>query len=114
MKKEYMPQNPFSLIADFEGDISELFTMRPEGTLPILPLRNMMLFPGVVAPVSVGRESSLKLVAHAAKTNCLIGVVCQRDADVENPQAADLYPTGVLAKVMRVLELPDGTTTVIL
>lgn len=114
MKKEYMPQNPFSLIADFEGDISELFTMRPEGTLPILPLRNMMLFPGVVTPVSVGRESSLKLVAHAAKTNCMIGVVCQRDAEVENPQAEDLYPTGVLAKVMRVLELPDGTTTVIL
>ena len=115
MKKEDMPQNPFSLIADFDGDISELFNTRPEGeTLPILPLRNMMLFPGVVAPISVGRESSLKLIAQASKTNGLIGVVCQRDAEVEYPVEKDLYPIGVLAKVMRVLELPDNTTTVIL
>ena len=115
MKKADMPQNPFSLIADFDGDISELFDTRPQGeTLPILPLRNMMLFPGVVAPISVGRESSLKLIAQASKTNGLIGVVCQCDAEVEYPVQKDLYPIGVLAKVMRVLELPDSTTTVIL
>lgn len=114
MNREDMPQNPFSLIADFDGDISELFNTRPEGTLPILPLRNMMLFPGVVAPISVGRESSLKLIAQASKNGGLIGVVCQRDAEVEYPVEKDLYPVGVLAKVMRVLELPDNTTTVIL
>ncbi len=109
-----MSQNPFSLIADFEGDFSALLSHQPEGAVPILPLRNMMLFPGVVAPVSVGRESSLKLVTKASEKDSLIGVLCQRDASVEAPDIKDLYPTGVLAKVMRVLELPDGTTTVIL
>lgn len=114
MNKEDMPQSPFSLIADFEGDISQLFSQRPEGSLPILPLRNMTLFPGIVAPVSVGRESSLKLIAQASKSGGMIGVVCQREAEVEHPTVKDLYPIGVLAKVMRVLELPDNSTTVIL
>ncbi len=114
MTKTDIPQNPFSLIADFEGDISSLFSQRPEGTLPLLPLRNMMLFPGVVAPVSVGRESSLKLLQQAAKSDGLIGVVCQIDAEVETPTENDLYPIGVLARVVRILELPGGTTTAIL
>ena len=108
-----MPQNPFSLIADFDGDISTLFEKEIDDILPILPLRNMTLFPGVVSPISVGRESSLKLVAQAAKHEGLIGVVCQKDASVETPGRDDLYPVGVVARVMRVLELPDNTTTVI-
>ena len=113
MSKNEMPQNPFSLIADFDGDISTLFDKEIDSVLPILPLRNMMLFPGVVSPISVGRESSLKLVAQATKREGLVGVVCQRDAEVENPGREDLYPVGVVARVMRVFELPDGTTTVI-
>ena len=114
MSKEEVQQNPFSLIADFDGDISNLFEKEVADILPILPLRNMMLFPGVVAPVVVGRDSSLKLVGQAAKTGGFVGVVCQRDASVDTPTREDLYPIGVFAKVMRLIELPDATTTVIL
>lgn len=114
MSRDEMPQNPFSLIADFDGDMNSLFEKGIDNNLPILPLRNMTLFPGVVAPVAVGRPSSLKLIAQAAKSESLIGVVCQQDPSVESPEEKDLYPVGVVAKVMRVLELPDNATTVIL
>lgn len=107
-------ENPFSLIADFDGDISSLFDKEIDDILPILPLRNLMLFPGVVAPVQVGRESSRKLVQQAVKSGGLIGVATQRDSSVETPTAEDLYPIGVVAKVMRIIELPDGVLTVIL
>ena len=114
MTKDNLQQNPFSLIADFDGDISSLFEKEVSDTLPILPLRNLTLFPGVVAPVTVGRESSLQLIDHAVKTGSMIGVVCQRDASVDSPTLSDLYPVGVMAKVMKVIELPDSTTSVIL
>lgn len=114
MNKDDIQQNPFSLIADFDGDISGLFSKEIDNILPILPLRNMTLFPGVVAPVAVGRENSKKLIEQAAKNKGYIGVVCQRDANVDEPGAKDLYPVGVVAKVMRVIELPDRAVTVIL
>ena len=114
MNQDELQQNPFSLIADFDGDISTLFDKEIEEILPVLPLRNMMLFPGVVAPVSVGRESSRKLVQQAVKSGSLIAVTTQLDSTVETPTAKDLYPIGVVAKVMRVIELPDGVLTVIL
>lgn len=114
MNQDELQQNPFSLIADFDGDISSLFDKEIEEILPVLPLRNMMLFPGVVAPVSVGRESSRKLVQQAVKSGSLIAVTTQLDSTVETPSAKDLYPIGVVAKVMRVIELPDGVLTVIL
>lgn len=114
MNQDELQQNPFSLIADFDGDISSLFDKEIEDILPVLPLRNMMLFPGVVAPVSVGRESSRKLVQQAVKSGSLIAVTTQLDSTVETPTAKNLYPIGVVAKVMRVIELPDGVLTVIL
>lgn len=114
MNQDELQQNPFSLIADFDGDISSLFDKEIEEILPVLPLRNMMLFPGVVAPVSVGRESSRKLVQQAVKSGSLIAVTTQLDSTVETPTAKDLYSIGVVAKVMRVIELPDGVLTVIL
>lgn len=114
MSKDENQQNPFSLIADFDGDISSLFEKDINDILPVLPLRNMALFPGVVAPVAVGRESSRALIAHAVKTGGLIGVFCQKDAGVEEPGKDDLYPVGVVAKVMRVIEMPGNTSTVIL
>ncbi len=114
MNQDELQQNPFSLIADFDGDISSLFDKEIEEILPVLPLRNMMLFPGVVAPVSVGRESSRKLVQQAVKSGSLIAVTTQLDSTVETPTAKELYPIGVVAKVMRVIELPDGVLTVIL
>ena len=114
MNQDELQQNPFSLIADFDGDISSLFDKEIEEILPVLPLRNMMLFPGVVAPVSVGRESSRKLVQQAVKSGSLIAVTTQLDSTIETPTAKDLYPIGVVAKVMRVIELPGGVLTVIL
>ena len=114
MTKDNLQQNPFSLIADFDGDISSLFEKEVGDTLPILPLRNLTLFPGVVAPVTVGRESSLQLIDQAVKSGSMIGVVCQRDSSVDAPTLSDLYPIGVMAKVMKVIELPDNTTSVIL
>lgn len=114
MSQNDIQQNPFSLIADFDGDISSLFDKSVDDILPILPLRNMTLFPGVVAPVSVGRESSRKLIKQAVKTGGLIGVVTQRDASIDTPTKDDLFPVGVVAKVMRVIEMPDDAITVIL
>lgn len=107
-------QNPFSLVADFEGDESSVFDVQLDETLPILPLRNMVLFPGVVLPVAVGRKSSLKLVREAEKNKFNIGVVCQLAPETETPGYADLYQTGTVAKIIRILELPDQTTTIIL
>lgn len=109
-----LQQNNFSLIADFDGDLSALFDEVVEETLPILPLRNMMLFPGTVAPVTVGRESSRMLIRQAYKNGKNIGVVSQRDGAVEYPGLDDLFPIGVVAKVVKIIDMPDGSTSVIL
>lgn len=107
-------QNPFSLVADLEGDESSVFETEMGDTLPILPLRNMVLFPGVVMPVAIGRKSSLRLVRTAEKKNMNIGVICQLNPETENPSFVDLYHVGTMAKIIRILELPDQSTTIIL
>lgn len=108
-------QHPFSVIADFEGNEEQLMNITVEDEqLAILPLRNMILFPGVLMPVSVGRKASLKLIEEAERKNKYIGVVCQKNADTENPSFEDLHPVGTIGKIVRVLEMPDQTTTVIL
>ncbi|MDR2413580.1 MAG: endopeptidase La [Odoribacteraceae bacterium] len=83
-------------------------------TLPILPLRNTVLFPGVITPINIGRDKSLRLVRDAYKQGSLIGVVAQRDMHTENPTLEDLYSTGTLASVLKLLEMPDQTTTAII
>lgn len=107
-------ENAFSLIADFEGNEEQLFDIKVGDTLPVLPLRNMVLFPGVFMPISVGRKSSLKLVRAADKKNAYIAVVCQKSADIDEPALEDLHTIGTVGKVVRVLEMPDQTTTVII
>ena len=82
--------------------------------LPILPLRNTVLFPGVVIPITAGRDKSIQLINDANKRDKIIGVVAQRDEDVENPTSDDIYKTGVVAQILRVLKMPDGNTTVII
>ena len=106
--------NAFSVIADFEGNEEQLMDIEVDEILPVLPLRNMVLFPGVFMPVSVGRKSSLKLVREAEKKSSYIAVVCQKAADTEEPVLEDLHTIGTVAKIVRVLEMPDQTTTVIL
>ncbi len=83
-------------------------------TLPILPLRNTVLFPGVIIPINIGRNKSLKLIQDAYKQNAFIGVITQKDTNTENPELNDLYRIGTVAAILKILEMPDGTTTAII
>ncbi|MAO46918.1 MAG: endopeptidase La [Crocinitomicaceae bacterium] len=83
-------------------------------TLPLLSLRNTVLFPGVVIPITVGRDRSIRLIKEANKKKLSIGVVSQKDADVEVPVGDDLNKVGTVARIMKMLRMPDGTNTVIL
>lgn len=83
-------------------------------TLPILPLRNTVLFPGVVIPITAGRDKSIELINDANKGDKIIGVVAQKDEEIEEPTKKDIYTTGVVAQILRVLKMPDGNTTVII
>lgn len=91
---------------DFQLDSGEI--------LPILPLRNMVLFPGVLLPVAVARPKSLKLVRSVYEAEKPIGVCTQVDKNVEEPEISDLYPMGVAAKIVRIFEMPDNSVTIIL
>lgn len=82
--------------------------------IPILPLRNMVLFPGIAMPVMLGRQKSLRLAKEVQGKKILIGVICQKDRETDDPGMDDLYNIGVIAEVVRVLDMPDGTTTAIL
>ena len=106
--------NAFSMIADIEGDIADLMDAQTPPEVPILPVRNLMLFPGVVSPILIGRNSSMKLVRRAERSGGMIGIVCQRDPDVEEPLLNDLFEYGVYARVVKHLTLPNGAVTAIL
>lgn len=82
--------------------------------LPILPLKNTVLFPGVVIPITAGRDKSIKLINDANNSNKIVGVVSQVDEEIEEPKFKDLNKVGVVAKILRVLKMPDGNTTVII
>ncbi|GAA3582852.1 endopeptidase La [Snuella lapsa] len=83
-------------------------------TLPILSLRNTVLFPGVVIPITAGRDKSIKLINDANSSSKVIGVVAQKDESVEDPTAKDIHETGTVARILRVLKMPDGNVTVII
>jgi len=82
--------------------------------IPILPLRNTVLFPGVVIPITVGRDKSIKAVKEAYKTNRVIGVISQKDSNIEDPEKKDLNEIGTVARIVKLLKIPDGSTTVII
>lgn len=82
--------------------------------LPVLPLRNTVLFPGVVIPITVGRDKSIKAVNDAYKADKLIGVVAQKDSAVEDPTITDLEDIGTVAKIVKQIKMPDGGTTIII
>lgn len=82
--------------------------------LPILPLKNTVLFPGVVIPITAGRDKSIQLINDANNSSKIVGVVSQKDEDIEEPKFKDLHKIGVVAKILRVLKMPDGNTTVII
>src|SRR6187551_2386664 len=82
--------------------------------LPVLALKNTVLYPGIVIPITVGREKSMKAVRKAHDTNKQIAVLAQKDVDTEDPDVADLFKVGTLARVLKVLKMPDGSITAIL
>ncbi len=82
--------------------------------VPILPLRNTVLFPGVVIPITVGRDKSIKAVKEAYKTNRIVGVISQIDSNIEDPEKKDLNSIGTVARIVKLLKIPDGSTTVII
>jgi ATP-dependent protease La len=104
---------PILMECDKDEDFSEGLETVGD-VLPILPLRNMVLFPGVAMPVIAGRSKSMRLIRDAVQKKTMIGVCCQKDPAVDEPGFDDLYHVGSIAEIMRVLEMPDGTTTVIL
>lgn len=117
--------SPFHFLSMIDNDTEfiPLFTNEDEeqmnaevipDVLPILPLRNTVLFPGVVIPITVGRDKSIKLIREAYKTNRIIGVVAQVDPETEDPTFQDLHKVGTVAMIMKMLNMPDGTTTVII
>lgn len=83
-------------------------------SLPILPLRNTVLFPGVVIPITVGRDKSIKLIKDSYRGDRIIGAVAQKDADTEDPSFSDLHTTGTVAYIIKTLQMPDGSTTAII
>ena len=102
------------IFAEISGSLEEDAVELKTEDLPILTLRNMVLFPHVAMPVLIGRKKTLRLIKEAQRKRLPIGVACQIDAEVEDPTIRDLYPIGVVAEVLKILEMPDDTTTVIL
>ena len=101
------------MIADIEGDFHDYVNAEHPSVVPILTVRNIVLFPGVVMPIMIGRDESKQLVQRADKKGIIIGIVCQRDPEVDHPDQDDLYDVGVYAKVMKLLTLPNGNITTI-
>ena len=105
---DFMPIIPIN-----ENDTDQEKIEIPD-TLPILPLRNTVLFPGVVLPITVGRDKSIKAVNEAYKTDKLIGVLAQRDSNIDEPEVKDLCRIGTVAKIAKLIKMPDGGTTIII
>ncbi|MCB0449179.1 MAG: endopeptidase La [Confluentibacter sp.] len=123
-KSNFLTLDSLSL-QDFDENSELIPLMTPEDeeeinneklpeTLPILSLRNTVLFPGVVIPITAGRDKSIRLINDANKGNKVIGVVAQKDESVENPSAKEIHEIGTVAKILRVLKMPDGNVTVII
>jgi ATP-dependent Lon protease len=104
---EFMPMIPLQEEGDGNDELIP-------AELPLLPLRNTVLFPGVVIPITVGRDKSIKAVNDAYKGDKLVGVVSQKDSQVEEPGANDLVKIGTVAKILKLIKMPDGGTTVII
>lgn len=121
---KYMFKKKFSLTGvDREGDFLPYISIEDEtdnrkeefpSHLPVLALKNTVLFPGIVIPITVGRDKSIKAINKAYESGKMIAVLSQREAKTENPQVTDLYAIGTIAKILKLLKMPDGTTTAIL
>src|SRR5210317_1335726 len=110
-------------ILDEDSELIPLMTPEDEeeirkedvpSVLPLLPLRNTVLFPGVVIPITAGRDQSIKLIKEANKGDKTIGVVAQINEATENPGVNDIYMSGTVARILKILKMPDGNTMVVL
>ncbi|MGA0233730.1 MAG: LON peptidase substrate-binding domain-containing protein, partial [Saprospiraceae bacterium] len=99
------------MTSDEEVEINN--TDLPE-ELPILPLRNTVIFPGVVAPITAGRDKSLRLIRDIKEEPKYVGMITQKDGDTEEPTSDDVFPTGTLAQIVKSFKMPDGNTTIII
>ena len=109
------PGAEVSIIPVMQGEgVAKLDESQLPDSLPVLALRNAVLFPGTVFPITIGREKSIRLIEDAERNNTFIGAVPQNDLAVEDPRDQDLYPYGTVAKIIKTLEMPDGTITAIL
>ena len=106
---EFMPIIPLNEDDNEDADLQSI-----PAELPLLPLRNTVLFPGVVLPITVGRDKSIKAVSDAYKADKLIGVIAQKDSSVEEPTVSDLEEIGTVAKIAKMIKMPDGGTTIII
>ena len=106
---DFMPIIPLN-----EGDEEEAEKFQVPDQLPLLPLRNTVLFPGVVIPITVGRDKSIKAIEESYKTDKLVGVLSQKDSNIEDPGVNDLVGVGTVAKIVKLIKMPDGGTTAIL
>src|SRR5687768_11427944 len=106
---EFMPIIPLN---EDGGENNDEQTIPTE--LPLLPLRNTVLFPGVVLPITVGRDKSIKAVNDAYKGDKLVGVISQKDSNIEDPTVTDLETIGTIAKIVKQIKMPDGGITVII
>ncbi|HEX8315280.1 MAG TPA: endopeptidase La, partial [Flavisolibacter sp.] len=117
MKRLFKPEEeidflPIMPINEADGDMNDRIEVPEE--ISLLPLRNTVLFPGVVLPITVGRDKSIKAVNDAYRGTRLIGVVAQRDSNIEDPAAKDLEQIGTVAKIIKQIKMPDGGTTIII
>jgi ATP-dependent Lon protease len=124
-KKFRKPASQFLIpeIMDGEADIVPIIADGEDGDLedvdvpdsiPILSLRNTVLFPGVVLPISIGRPRSIQLIKDAYRSDKIVGTVAQKDPDIENPEFGDLHNVGTIGQIVKLLEMPDGSTTAII
>jgi ATP-dependent Lon protease len=97
-----------------ESDQGDMNGIEVPAEIALLPLRNTVLFPGVVLPITVGRDKSIKAVNDAYKTDKLIGVVAQKDSSIEDPEVKDLESVGTIARIVKLIKMPDGGTTIII
>ena len=103
-----------SMIADFEGDETTLFVPKVDRVIPILALRDQIIFPGIIMPVQIGRQASVKVVKFCHENNHQLGILAQKDPNVNDPEPQDFYEYGTLVRIVKVLTMPDGKTTAIL
>lgn len=103
-----------AVIAKIDIDQTAMPVEELNGEMPILPLRNMIIFPEIVMPVAIGRRSTLELVKTAYKKKTAIILATQKDAAVDSPELDDLYPLGVVGRIVRIIELPGGTTNALI